>query len=76
VRLLEVGLLPAPETAESRRLHEIVLDSRRRRAARLGLPEPDDVPDPPEPGWRGMSLAETILAARKRLPLAEAVEES
>src|ERR1022692_1527342 len=30
-RRLEVGLLPPAETAESRRLHEIVLDIRRRR---------------------------------------------
>ena len=38
LRRLEVGPLPPPETAESRRVHEIVLDIRRRRAARLGLP--------------------------------------
>jgi hypothetical protein len=33
LRRLEVGLLPPPETAESRRINEIVLDIRRRRAA-------------------------------------------
>jgi hypothetical protein len=76
LRKLEVGLLPPPETAESRRLHEIVLDIRRRRAARLGLPVPDDVLEPLEPGWRGMSLAEIILASRKRRPQAEVAEES
>jgi hypothetical protein len=67
LRRLEVGLLPPPETSESRRLHEIVLDIRRRRAARLGLPEPEDVPDVTDPGFRpGMFLAETILASRQR----------
>jgi len=35
----EVGPLPPVETA---RLHEIVLDLRRRRAARLGLRKPED----------------------------------
>jgi hypothetical protein len=44
LRRLEVGLWPPPETAESRRLHQVVLDIRRRRAARLGLPEPERVP--------------------------------
>jgi len=64
-----VGLLPEAETAEYRRLHEIALDIRRRRAARQGLPEPEDVPGP---GYRpGMSLAEMIIAARVRRPLPE-----
>ena len=36
LRRLEVGLLPVPQTAESRRVHEIVTDIRRRRATRLG----------------------------------------
>lgn len=67
LRRLQVGLLPPPETAESRRLHEIILEARRRRAARLGLPMPEDVPTP---SFRpGMSLGEMILAARKRRPL-------
>jgi hypothetical protein len=62
LRRLEVGLLPPAETAESRRLHEIVLDIRRRRAERLGLPVPEDVP---EPIYRpGMSLANGILDDR------------
>jgi len=38
-RRLEVGLLPPAETAESRRLSDVVLDIQRRRAARLGVPE-------------------------------------
>ena len=65
LRRLEVGLLPPPETAESRRIHKIALDIQRRRAAGLGLPGPEDVP---EPALRpGMSLAETIIArARKQ----------
>jgi hypothetical protein len=64
LRRLEEGLLPPVETEESRRLHEVVQDIRRRRAARLGLPEPEDVP---APAFRpGMSLAEMILAARER----------
>jgi hypothetical protein len=72
LRRLEVGSLPTMETAESRRLHEIVLDIRRRRAARLGLPEPVDVPDP---GFRpGMSIAETILASRQRVRPRQAAE--
>jgi hypothetical protein len=70
LRRLEVGLLPPAEMAESRRLHEIVLDMRRRRAARLGLPEPLDVPAPAFPP--GMSLAEMIIAARVRRPLTAA----
>jgi len=70
LRRLEERLLPPPETQESRCLHEIVLDIRRRRAARLGLPEPEDVL---APAFRpGMSLGEMILAARKRRPLPEA----
>lgn len=69
-RRLEVGLLPPPETAESRRLHQIALEIRQRRAARLGLPVPKDLPDP---GFKpGMSLAEMIIAARVRRPLTEA----
>src|ERR1022692_329744 len=88
LRRFEEGLLPPPETAESRRLHEIVLGIRRARAARLGLPEPEDVPAPAfRPGMSlasmisardipafrpGMSLAEIILAARERRTPAEA----
>ena len=61
---LEVGLLPAAESPESRCLYEIVLDIRRRRADRLALPEPEDVP---EPAYRpDMSIAELITAARQR----------
>ena len=74
LRRLEVGLLPPPETAESRRLHEVVLDIRRRRAARLGLPEPEDLPDPE---FRpGMSLAEMILASRQRVRERQAAERT
>jgi hypothetical protein len=65
LRRLESGLLPPPETAESQQAHELVLDIRRQRAARLGLPEPEDVP---APAFRpGMSLAEMIIASRVRL---------
>ena len=70
LRRLEEGLLPPPETEESRQLHEIVLDIQRRRAARLGLPEPEDDPEPAN--LRGMSLAEIILASRERRTPAEA----
>jgi len=63
LRRLEVGLLAPTETEESRRLHEVVLDIRRRRAARLGIPEPKY---DPEHNWRCMSHADTILAARRR----------
>ena len=72
LRRLEEGLLPPQETEESRRLHEILMDIRRRRAARLGLPEPKDVPDPE---YRpGMSLADAIGAARQRRYPAEAAQ--
>jgi len=67
LRRLEVGLLPSAETAESRRFHEVVLDIRRRRAARLGLPEPKEVPAPTFPP--GMSLGYMIRAVRLRRPL-------
>jgi len=70
LRKLEEGLLPPPETEESRRLHEIVMDIRRRRAARLGIPVEEDVP---APAFRpGMSLGEMIIAARQRRPQTEA----
>ena len=70
LRRLEEGLLPPPETAESRRLREVVLDIRRRRAARLGIPVEEDGPDPK---FRpGMSLGEMIIAARQRRPRADA----
>jgi hypothetical protein len=70
LRRLEEGLLPPPETEESRRLREVALDIRRRRAARLGIPVEEDGPDPE---FRpGMSLGEMILAARERRPRPEA----
>jgi hypothetical protein len=37
-------LWPPAETAESRRQRETVLDTLRRRAARLSLPMPEDIP--------------------------------
>ncbi len=58
LRKLEEGLLPSPETAESRRMHEIVMDIRRARAAGLGLPEPEDAPE--VDFTPGISLAEVI----------------
>jgi hypothetical protein len=74
LRRLEEGLLPPAETAESRRLHEVVLDIRRRRAARLGLPVPEDVP---APIYRpGMSLADGIRAGRQRMPERRAAAEA
>ena len=59
LRRLEVGLLPLAET-ELRRLHEIVLSIRRRRAARLGLPVQEDVPAPAH--RPGVSIGDTIRA--------------
>jgi hypothetical protein len=44
--------------------HELVRNIRRRRAARLGLPEPEDVPVPAFPP--GMSLGEMTIASRVR----------
>jgi hypothetical protein len=62
LRRLEGELLPPPETEESRRMHEVVMDIRRRRAVRLGLPEPEEIPTP---AYRsGMGLAEIIRASR------------
>src|ERR1039458_8929220 len=46
------------------------MDIQRRRAARLGLPEPEDDPEPAN--LRGMSLGEIIRASRERRPQAEA----
>jgi hypothetical protein len=74
LRRLEVGLLPPAETAESRRLHEIVQDIRRRRAARLGLPEPEDLPE--RVCTPGMSLADAIRAGRQRTPERRAAAEA
>ncbi len=71
-RRLEEGLLPPRDTAESRRMHEIVMDIRRARAARLGLPE-----DAPEVDLRpGMSLAEIIRAGVQRTRERWAAEEA
>jgi hypothetical protein len=70
LRRLGEQWLPPAETAESRRLREVVLGIRLARAARLGIPVEEDGPGP---GYRpGMSLAEMIIAARKRRPLPEA----
>jgi len=74
LRRLEGRLLPPPETAESRRVHEVVMDIRRRRAARLGLPEPKDVP---ATVYRpGMGLAEIILASRAQCRARRKAEEA
>ncbi len=65
LRRLEMSLLPSAETGAPRRVDEMVLDIRRRRAARLGLPEPEDVP---EPVYRsGMSVGDAIRAGVQRL---------
>jgi hypothetical protein len=62
---LERDLLPPMETEASRRTREIVLGIRRRRAERLGLPVPDDVP---EPAYRhGMSIGEAMRVERQRM---------
>ena len=74
LRRLEVGLLPPPETAESRRVHEIVLDIRRRRAARLGLPVPEDAPEPVHRS--GMSIGDTIRAGVQRRRERRAAEKA
>jgi hypothetical protein len=74
LRRLEEGLLPPAETEESRRLHEVALDIRRRRAARLGLPDPED---DPEPVYRpGMSIGDTIRAGVQRMRERRAAEEA
>jgi hypothetical protein len=74
LRRLEEGLLPPAETEESRRLHEIVLGIQRRRAARLGLPEPED---DLEPVYRpGMSIADTIRAGVQRMRERWAADEA
>ncbi len=64
VRRLEQRLLAPVETEASRRAREMVLDIRRHRAERLGLPVPDDVP---EPAYRhGMSIGDTLRAEHQR----------
>ena len=67
LRRLEQGLLALAETAASRRDHEAALEIRRRRAARLGQPVPEDIPKLPYNDE--MSIAERIRAARKQSPL-------
>jgi hypothetical protein len=74
LRKLEEGLLPPAETAESRRVHEIVMDMRRARAARLGIPEPEDDPEPVY--RRGMSIGDTIRASVQRMRERRAAEET
>jgi hypothetical protein len=66
LRRLEVVTLPQPETEDSRRLQERLDDLRRRRAERLGIPVAEEVP---EPGWRGMTLAEIIRGGRRNREL-------
>ena len=62
---LEQGLLPPVETEALRRTREIVLEIRRRRAERLGLPAPDDVL---EPAYRhGMSIGEAMRVEHQRM---------
>jgi hypothetical protein len=74
LRRLEEGLLPPPENAESRRLLDAVLDGQRREAARLGLPAPED---DPEPVYRPrMSIGETIRAGVQRMRARWAAEEA
>jgi len=74
LRQLEAGLLPALATPESRRILDAVLDKEGRRAARLGLPELDD---DPEPKYRpGMSIGDTIRAGVQRLRERWAAEEA
>jgi len=70
LRRLEVGLLPPPETDDSRCFHEAVREILRRRAERLGLSEPENIPARSFPP--GMSIAEKIIASQVRRPLTEA----
>src|ERR1017187_3238882 len=70
LRRLGEQWLPPAETAESRRLREVVLGIRLARAARLGIPVEEDGPD--HEYRPGMSLADGIRAARERRPRAEA----
>ena len=60
LRRLELGLLPPAETAESRQGHQVVLDIRRARAARLDIPGPEDAPAPAH--RPGMSIGDTTRA--------------
>jgi hypothetical protein len=74
LRRLEEGLLPPAESEESRRILDAVIEIERRRAAMLGLPAPDD---DPEPVYRpGMSIGDTIRAGVHRLREHWAVEEA
>jgi len=74
LRKLEEGMLPPAEDAESRRVLDAVLDTERRRAARLGLSPPDD---DPEPVYRpGMSIGDAIRAEVQRLRERWAAEDA
>jgi hypothetical protein len=64
LRWLERGLLLPVETEASRRAYDLVLEIRRRRAKRLGLPVPDDPPRL-EGRLRTSGIAETIRARRQ-----------
>jgi hypothetical protein len=69
-----VGLLRPVESEESRRILEAVLDMQRRHAERLGLPAPDD---DPEPVYRpGMSIGDMIRVGVQRLRERWAAEEA
>ena len=74
LRRLELGLLPPAETAESRQGHQVVLDIRRARAARLDIPGPEDIPAPAH--RPGMSIGDTIRAGVQRLCERWAAEEA
>jgi hypothetical protein len=74
LRRLEEGFLPPAETAASRRVYEMLLNIRRRRAERRGLPVAEEVS---EPGWGGgMSFGEMILASRQRVSERQAAEQA
>ncbi len=74
LRRPEGGLLPPPETADLRQMHEVVMDIRRRRAKGLGLPEPEDAP---ATAYRpGMGLAEIIRASRAQCRARRKAEEA
>jgi hypothetical protein len=55
-------------------MHQVVMDIRRRRAARLGLPEPEDIPATAYS--LGMGLAEMIRASRAQCRARRAAEEA
>ena len=76
IRRLEEKLAPPAATAESKRIHDIILGIQRRRAARLGLPIPEEVPLPAREYPPGTTIAGILRARFARRATQMAAESS